>query len=131
RAAGARARLRSRMSETVVIERRFCGPPGVAHGGYACGLIAERLQAACVEVSLRAPAPLERPLTVERDGDGVVRLRAGEELVAEGRPAGLRLDVPGPVPATVAHEAAAHCPWTERHPFPECFGCGPARSQDE
>src|SRR5437764_318814 len=114
RAAGARATLPHAMSETVVIDRQYCGPPGVAHGGYACGLIAERVGAPAVTVSLRAPAPLGEPLTLA----GAV-LRAGDQILAEGREADLRLDVPAPVTVEEARRAAADCPWRERHPFPE------------
>jgi hypothetical protein len=41
--------------------RRFCGPPGMANGGFACGSIAA-LHGGAAEVTLRRPLPLERPL---------------------------------------------------------------------
>jgi hypothetical protein len=40
---------------------RFSGPPATANGGYACGTIAELL-GGDVEVTLRRPPPLGRPL---------------------------------------------------------------------
>ena len=43
------------------LEERFCGPPATANGGYACGIIAELL-GGDVEVTLRRPPPLGRPL---------------------------------------------------------------------
>lgn len=119
------------MDERVEIARRFRGPPDSAQGGYACGLVAERVEGPCAAVSLRAPPPLERPLLRRRRDDGTVALLDGERLVAEGASGDLALDVPDPVPLDVAREASAACPWVDRHPFPGCFGCGPERSQDE
>jgi hypothetical protein len=72
---------------------RFCGPPTSANGGYACGAIAERLGGG-VEVTLRRPPPLGRPLRLQL-GDGGAVVRDGDELVAEARPATVALGVPG------------------------------------
>jgi hypothetical protein len=119
------------LTERVTIARRFRGPPDSAQGGYACGLVAERVEGPCAAVSLRLPPPLERALDVRRGDDGAVALLDDERLVAEGEPADLALDVPDPVPPEEARRASAASPWAERHPFPECFGCGPRRSQDE
>ena len=117
--------------ERIVIGRRFRGPPDSAQGGYACGLVAERVEGSCATVSLRWPPPLERPLDIRRRDDSTVELLDGDRLVAEGGPAELRLDLPGPVSPEQAERASAECPWVDRHPFPGCFGCGPERSQDE
>jgi hypothetical protein len=119
------------MGEQVVIERRFRGPPDSAHGGYTCGLVAERVEAPCTTVSLRMPPPLEQPLDVHRGDDGTVALRAAGNVVAEGGPMDAQLDVPAPVSLHEAREASAGSPWRARHPFPGCFGCGPERSQDD
>ena len=76
-----------------------------------------------VEVTLRRPPPLDRPLTVERSGDGV-SLLDGDGLVAEARPAKLALEAPAPVDVSAADEAR------ERHvrdwapEFRECYVCG-------
>ncbi|HEX6312332.1 MAG TPA: hypothetical protein VF152_12005 [Acidimicrobiia bacterium] len=117
------------MSETVVIDRRFCGPPDSANGGYACGLLAARVGNPA-EVTLRQPPPLDRPLTVEVSDDGA-RLLDGETLVAEARAVPtLELDVPDGVPFPVAETAGAGS-WINStphdHPFPTCFVCGPDR----
>jgi hypothetical protein len=119
------------VAESVTIDRRFNGPPDSAQGGYACGLVAERIDAPAAAVSLRAPPPLERPLAVRRSADGVVALLDGDTLVAEGAPTDLDLDVPEPVSLANAARASEGFPWRERHPFPTCFGCGPRRSPDE
>ena len=116
------------MTETLTIPARFNGPPGSANGGYTCGRVAQLVGAAEVEVSLRAPPPLERPLDVVRDGERV-ELRDGESLVAEGGPAELRLEVPDAVARgeVAAAEEAGRETWTAKHPFPTCVVCGPAR----
>jgi hypothetical protein len=119
------------VAESVTIDRRFNGPPGSAQGGYACGLIAERIDAAGAAVSLRAPPPLETPLEVRRGADGTVALFDGEARIADGEPAALDLPVPEPVSLEAAARASEDFPWRDRHPFPTCFGCGPERSPQE
>jgi len=114
------------VAEQLVIARRFNGPPDSAQGGYACGLVSERIDASVATISLRRPPPLERPLEVCRR-DGGAALLDGEQLVAEGAASELELEVPEPVSPSAARAAAAANPWIERHPFPTCFGCGPDR----
>jgi hypothetical protein len=111
----------------VVIERRFNGPPDSGQGGYVCGLVAERIDAPVATVSLRRPPPLERPLAVDRRLEGAVALLDGDEVVADGAPATLALEVPAAVGFEAAERASATNPWIAQHPFPTCFGCGPDR----
>ena len=110
-----------------MIERRFRGPAASANGGYTCGRLAALVAASAVEVTLRAPPPLERPLRVEHRGDRVLLLDESK-LVAEAvaAPAPVELEVPRSV--TVAEAAAAEAAASDdEHAFPECFVCGPAR----
>jgi hypothetical protein len=44
------------MTASLVVAARFCGPPGSANGGYACGLIAGCLDGQA-EITLRRPRP--------------------------------------------------------------------------
>ncbi len=118
------------MRRTVVIDRRFRGPPGSANGGYVGGLIAE-VMSGSGEVTLRRPPPLETALTLQRLDGGTVELRDGDELIAEGTPERVALDAPEPVGLDDARAGAEASPWRDRHPFPECFGCGPARSPSD
>ena len=113
----------------LVVDPRFNGPPGSANGGYTCGLLAE-VAGGRVEVTLRRPPPLGRPLAVERR-DGAVRLLDGDELVAEAAPAELELQPPDPVEPSAAERAAARYPGFERHAFPTCFVCGPDRREGD
>lgn len=110
------------MDSSVVIPTRFRGPPESANGGYTCGLVAE-LAAQPVEVTLRRPPPLGRPL--RWDGS---RLFDGEELVAETIPVTVTLELPAPVWWEQAELAAARFPGFEAHAFPTCFVCGPGRA---
>lgn len=50
---------------TITISARFDGPPTTGNGGYVCGLVARHVDGPA-EVTLWAPPPLERPLTLER-----------------------------------------------------------------
>jgi hypothetical protein len=113
---------------TLTIPARVNGPPSSANGGYSAGLVAGLMEAEEVGVSLRLPPPLERPLTVKRDGDRL-ELLDGDVLVADGEPEQLRLDVPKPVSPdeAAAASAAGRLLWTSKHPFPTCVVCGPDR----
>ncbi len=113
-----------------MIERRFRGPTPTANGGYTCGLVAAQVDAPAVEVTLRAPPPLERPLTVERDGDAV-HVRDGDQLIAEAAPATVELLPPRVVTSDEAKRAEARYSGHEEHPFPECFVCGPHREHGD
>jgi hypothetical protein len=91
-------------------------------------MLAQRVDAEIVEVTLRSPPPLERPLAPAVDVERV-ELRDGETLIAEAQPAELLLEVPEPVPIEEIERAEpdGHGRWAADHPFPTCFVCGPAR----
>lgn len=113
----------------ITIERRYRGPLTSANGGYASGRLAAFVDAEIVEVTLRLPPPLDRPLSIEDVGDRVT-LCDGDAVVAEARPAQLELELPGPVSVAAAEEARAlHVP-IGNPDFAECFTCG-IRSADD
>jgi hypothetical protein len=117
------------VGDTLTIDRRYCGPPDSANGGYACGVVAATLDTQPVEVTLRRPPPLARALRVQIDDHGVAVLDDGE-VVAQARPAELTVDAPPAVPLTEAAGAAAtfdRARYAAEHPFPTCFTCGPSR----
>jgi hypothetical protein len=118
-----RVRPGERTLEPIVIEPRYRGPQSSGNGGYTSGLVAARVGARTVEVTLRLPPPLETPLAVEQ-GE-VVRVFHGERLIAEARPAELELDLPEAVPYEEAKRLADANPPDPDHPFPGCFVCGP------
>lgn len=118
------------MNKTIVIEERFCGPPGMANGGYVSGILAQVFDGPA-EVTLRRPVPVERPLRLERLPDGRVALQDGEDLLAEARPASLDLETPPPPAYAEAEAASDRYPDREEHPLPRCFVCGPAREHED
>lgn len=69
--------------KSVVIDRRFQGPPTSGNGGYVCGVVAGHIEGSA-EITLRAPPPLDRPLDVVIGADGAVELREKETLLATG-----------------------------------------------
>src|SRR5438128_1766437 len=75
---------------SVVIEKRFCGPPKSANGGYVCGLLAAHIDGDA-EITLRAPPPLGQRLDLVA-GEHGVELRKEETTLATGRR--VRIDVP-------------------------------------
>jgi hypothetical protein len=94
-----------------------------ANGGYACGRLAAFVDAYAVEVTLRLPPPLDRPLRVERV-DGHVSLLDEDAVVAEARPAPVEVQPPDAVSVADADKARElHLrEWTAE--FRECYVCG-------
>lgn len=110
----------------ITIAKRFCGPPSSGNGGYTCGRIAALIDGPA-EITLRAPPPLDTPLAMERDG-AAVRLRHGDQLVGEGRPApAFALDVPTPPSQEEAVAAGRRYNGFRDHVYDTCFVCGPKR----
>jgi hypothetical protein len=108
--------------DAIVIARRYRGPLTSANGGYAAGVLAERIGVRAVEVTLRLPPPLERPLHVRASGDTVALLE-GDAVVAEAKAAQLELDPPR-VSAAEAEAGRRHHVRLANEAFLECFSCG-------
>lgn len=103
----------------VRIAARFEGPPGFANGGYLAGTLAGRGPA---QVTIRRPVPVETDLELEGG-----TLHSGEGALAEVEPLdAVDVGAVPSVPLEAARRAAAASPLAPRHPFPRCFGCGPA-----
>ena len=107
----------------IVLPYRFRGPLTSANGGYVCGRLAAFVDADEVEVTLRLPPPLERPLAVESDNDAV-RLLDGDALVAEARPALVDVELPAPVSVPDANDARKSHVRDASPDFRECYVCG-------
>ena len=108
---------------------RYRGPLTSANGGYAAGSLAALVDADEVEVTLRLPPPLERPLEVRREGD-VALLLDGDAVVAEARPGEVDADPPAPVTVADAELAAARHVRFGAEVFRECFTCGIRHEHD-
>lgn len=117
---------------SIVVPEHFIGPPTMGHGGYVAGQLARSMDGA-VQVTLRAPTPVGRPLELVVVDEGRRELRAGAQLIAEAVPGVLELDVP-PIPsveAARAAEAGSPSHWDGRGVHPICLGCGLARDDAE
>ncbi|MGA2562972.1 MAG: hypothetical protein ABSF96_05365 [Steroidobacteraceae bacterium] len=114
----------------LVVEERFCGPPGCANGGYAAGLImrhaAERLS-----VRLERPIPLHTQLELRSEPEGVLELLHAGQVLARAWPAALQLDVPAAPSYLEALEASRQFAGFARHAYPGCFVCGPQRRRGD
>ncbi|HLL68606.1 MAG TPA: hypothetical protein VK453_23250 [Micromonosporaceae bacterium] len=124
----------------MIIPARFNGPPGSANGGYTAGMLAcyEDLAAAAAAaadgvpacpieavVTLHRPPPLERPMSLSRDG-AVLSVYDGESLIATAeRVSEPVVETVPPVSFAEALALADSYPGLISHPFPTCFVCGP------
>jgi hypothetical protein len=114
------------VTRTLVVPRRFNGPPESANGGYAAGTVAALL-GGDAEVTLLRPPPLDRPLeAVETDAS--VEVRDGEALVATARRVEWELELPEPVSLAEAEAARRRYAGFEHHAYGTCFTCGPDRA---
>ena len=118
------------MGATLEIGPEYYGFPGVGFGGYVAGRLAE-FAGGAAQVTLRSPPPLERPLRVEEDAKGLVRLLDDEVLVAEAVPGPPEVQVPDPVGFDAAAAASPGFIGFPKHPFPMCFCCGTERAEGE
>jgi hypothetical protein len=120
------------------VARHYEGPPGTANGGWACGLAAGLLTGpdtpfgTAVEVTLRAPVPLETPIRGELSGDSAflaaapdARVLAEARLLAPDETAAL---APPPAFVPVPEAGRAGAPDVSvPTPFPTCYVCGTDR----
>lgn len=125
------------MSTSVTISRRYCGPPESGNGGYVCGVMAEALGASDVEVTLLAPPPLERPLTIECEDDEATLLD-GETIIAVARVSDEPLTNLDDAPPAVSHDEAIDAAaafdidaYQKTHEYPGCYTCGPDRNEGD
>src|SRR6185436_15577343 len=98
--------------DTITIAPGFNGPRLSGNGGYVGGVLAERYTRAfggdgTVEITLRAPVPIARPLQVVPE-DKALMLRDGDTLLCEARAGSVEHLTPPPAPtdwAEVMHRA--------------------------
>jgi hypothetical protein len=113
--------------ETVVIDARFCGPVGSGHGGYVSAMLAAAFDGP-VEVTLRAPPPLDTPLVLEKIDESKVLLKHGDRLLAEAQPGRVDLEPPAPVTYEEAQAASKNfIGHRDDYDYLHCFGCGRLR----
>ena len=121
------------LHDSILIERRFCGPPGSANGGYAAGRLAAALGEGIehpVQVRLHGPPPLDVPLAVNKQATDTVQLTNRGELVATAT--WTSSEPPPFAPASLRQAELASQPLDpDQHPFPRCFVCGPLREHGD
>jgi hypothetical protein len=113
------------MAETVIIAARFNGPSNSGNGGYVSGLLAKHINGPS-EVSLRAPPPLETPLTLAHDGANA-RLTHDGALIGEAHATPFDLQPPRAPTLAQAEAARARYRGLLQHNYPTCFVCGQGR----
>lgn len=112
---------------SIIIDRRYCGPPNSGNGGYVCGRLARHIPGGA-EVTLRAPPPLGKQLDVVATDDGHWELRDNATVVATGRSASVELARLEKATLDEACAAERLTPFKpHEHLLPTCFVCGPAR----
>lgn len=114
---------------TLLIERRFHGPPDSGNGGYVSGRLAAFVSGPAV-VRLRTPPPLETPMEV-CGAEGGADLIHGGVIVATARPAEVAIAAPSLPSYAQAETASRSYRGFHWHPFPNCFVCGPARKGND
>jgi len=90
------------LDNTIIIEPRFNGPRLSGNGGYVGGVMAGKFTErfggdGAVEITLRAPIPIDRALQVACEGDALM-LRDGESLICEARAGSVAHLAPPPAP---------------------------------
>lgn len=115
--------------DSLVIDERYRGFPGVALGGISGGLLARRVGTEAA-VTFERPVPTGQPLTVVGADEGV-ELRAGEEVLSTARPTTVDVAVPRTPTVDEATEAARSFLGRHEHPFPSCFACGSDRDEGD
>ncbi len=120
------------MSERIVIEPRFRGPPHSGNGGYVAGLLAARLGGSG-DASFRRPVPLGRELQADWDRvNGTAMLFDQGELLVELQTSAVAIDAPLAPSLAEANEANGRFLGRRvRLPFAHCFGCGIERAEGD
>ncbi len=112
---------------SIIIERRFHGPPDSANGGYACGRLAEFIEGPA-RVRLRVPPQLDVEFDVIRTDAGASMVR-DDALIAEAWPGSVDLEIPDPPTHHEAEAASASYSGYKSHRYSTCFVCGPDQAQ--
>jgi hypothetical protein len=115
---------------TLRLDLRLNGPPRSANGGFASGAIAQAM-GGTASVRLNRPVPLDTPLDVRADLDGLsVRITDPEQhLVAEARRVDAFTMAPPEKPSFAEAEAARAASPLQgvRHLLSDCVVCGSER----
>lgn len=117
------------MPTSIIIKKRFCGPPNSGNGGYTAGLIAAQLPFS-PEVTLRAPPPLDKPMQLVQE-KGRTLLMDGDLMVAEAKVNDFQLTIPESVSYEKAQAAEKGANAYLFSALPTCFVCGAMRAKKD
>ena len=115
---------------SLIIDRRFRGPPDSGNGGYVAGILARELGGSNCEVTLFRPPPIECPLEVRTVGS-TVHLLDGADLIASASRVAIDLASPPAPTSDEADMAISGFTGFDDHIFPGCFVCGPERTEGD
>ncbi len=110
------------MAETITIDRRYQGVTGRGQGGYAAGLLAQRISGPA-RVDFFNPIPLNHPLEVRSSGERWELLN-GDTLILRVRPHNGDLWAPAVATLEEAEAAMADSPVYRHRVVPDCYSCG-------
>ena len=123
------------VEKTLIIPAGFNGPRLSGNGGYVAGMLANRFTqqfggAGAVEITLRAPIPIETEMQLAPDGNGVLRLLDGDTLICEARAGTIDHLTPPPAPTDWDDvlrrgEEGGSPPGSD---FSDCLVCGRGRA---
>lgn len=116
---------------TLIIPRRFNGPPQSGNGGYSCGVLAAELQGVDCKVRLHKPPPLDTPLIVTKISSEQVEMLHGDITIGTVWATELVLDIPQAPTLAQARRASEGYLCYEGHSYPSCFVCGPGRPDND
>jgi acyl-coenzyme A thioesterase PaaI-like protein len=115
---------------SLTVDRRFCGPPGYANGGYIAGLMAQH-SVVRVRIRLERPIPLQVPLELRPVADGGLELSHLGGVLARAVPVDFELEVPAAPSYLESLEASRHFAGFTQHLYPACFVCGTERARGD
>ncbi|HYM35806.1 MAG TPA: hypothetical protein VET48_10450 [Steroidobacteraceae bacterium] len=118
------------MIDSIVVDKRFNGPPQSAHGGYICGLIAGATGAS-VRVRLIRPPPLNTEFAISARPPDEWRVTYGKDTIATAIRTEERVHVPAARTYVQAMDASRHFPGFNREVFSDCFVCGQHRKRGD
>jgi hypothetical protein len=124
---------------TLTIDGRYNGPNNIANGGYVCGLLAKFIEGAA-DVWIRRPTPLDCELSMIAHDDGSIFILSNGDVVVEGKPGHLDLDMPESPGFESALAASKTSRALQLNEFnnrrylgihPTCFCCGAERDDHD
>lgn len=111
--------------DTIIIPGRYNGPANSGNGGYSAGALAEFVDGPA-RISLKAPPPLDTPLTVVEADGYLAAMLDGTTILEARRTEASEPDVPV-VTLGAAEDASTRYLGLTEHGAPTCFVCGTAR----